>query len=189
MLRCILGPNLVILAWTADELWGGQAQKEVKFDFQVKFDIEGQNRSSPKTKGTLAKVFFTFVPNLMILAWMSGELLCGQARDWYRHIRTHGHTDTKTDNTRRPKLASGKNYFEMSHRAWLLYCHALCKISKRFINENGCHGIKSFCGISFQDGFRTHNNLYSYQVPALEVLSLTVHNVAFWQIPWPYITS
>ena len=25
VLRCIFGPNLVILAWTADELWGGQA--------------------------------------------------------------------------------------------------------------------------------------------------------------------
>ena len=38
MLRCIFGPNLVILAWTADELWCGQAQNGVKFDFQVKID-------------------------------------------------------------------------------------------------------------------------------------------------------
>ena len=68
MLRCIFGPNLVILACTADELWGGQAQNEVKFDFQVEFDLEGQGRSSPKTKGTLTKVFCTFVPNLVILA-------------------------------------------------------------------------------------------------------------------------
>ena len=42
------GPNLVILALTTDELWGGQAQNEVKFDFQVNFDLEGQGRSSPK---------------------------------------------------------------------------------------------------------------------------------------------
>ena len=48
VLRCIFGPNLVILAWTADELWGGQAQNGVKFDFQVKFDLEGQRRSFPK---------------------------------------------------------------------------------------------------------------------------------------------
>ena len=68
MLRCIFGPNLVILACTADELWGGQAQNEVKFDFQVEFDLEGQGRSSPKTIGTLTKVFCTFVPNLVILA-------------------------------------------------------------------------------------------------------------------------
>ena len=76
MLRCIFGPNLVIPTWTADELWGGQAQNEVKFDFQVKFDLEseGQGRSSPKTIGTLNKVFCTFVPNLVILAWTSVEL-------------------------------------------------------------------------------------------------------------------
>ena len=30
VLRCIFGPNLVILAWTTDELWCGQAQNEVK---------------------------------------------------------------------------------------------------------------------------------------------------------------
>ena len=52
VLRCIFGPNLVILAWRADELWCRQAQNEVKFDFQVKFDLEGQGRSSQKTIGT-----------------------------------------------------------------------------------------------------------------------------------------
>ena len=88
------------IAWTAikfgvdiDELWGGQAQNEVKFDFQVKFDLEGEGRSSPKTIGTLTKVLCTFVPNLVILAWRSGELSCGQAHDWHTHTdkRTHGH--------------------------------------------------------------------------------------------------
>ena len=48
-------------------------------------------------------------PNLVILAWTVDELSLGQAHDW----RTHRHTDTQThagnDNTRRPKLASGKN--------------------------------------------------------------------------------
>ena len=109
VLTCIFGPNLVILAWTANELWGGQAQNEVKFDFQVKFDLEDQGRSSPKTIETLTKVFCTFVSNLVILDWTSGELSCGQAHDWH----THGHTDTQdadNDNTRRPKLASGKNW-------------------------------------------------------------------------------
>ena len=104
MLRCIFGANLVILAWTADELWGEQAQKEVKFDFQVKFDLEGQDRSSPKTIGTLTKVFCTYVPNLVILAWTSGELSCGQARDWYTH------TDTRTHRRRQrqyPKAKTG----------------------------------------------------------------------------------
>ena len=106
----MIGPNLVILTWMADELWGGQAQNGIKFDFQVKFDLEGQCRSSPKTIGTWTKVFCTFVLNLVILAWTSGELSCGQTRDWYTRKRTHGHTDAGNDHTRRRKLASGKNY-------------------------------------------------------------------------------
>ena len=91
----------------ADELWGRQAQNEVKFDFQVKFDLEGQGRSSPKTIGTLTKVFCTFDPNLVILAWMSGELSCGQARDWHTHTRTHEHMDTQTQATTIPE---GQNW-------------------------------------------------------------------------------
>ena len=51
VLRCIFGINLVIIAWRADEEWCEQAQNEAKFDFQVKFDLEDQGRSSPKTIG------------------------------------------------------------------------------------------------------------------------------------------
>ena len=47
-------------------------------------------------------------PNLVILAWMSDELSCGQARDWYTHTRTYRPTDAADDYTRRPKLASGQ---------------------------------------------------------------------------------
>ena len=64
----------------------------------------------PKTIGTLTKLFCTSGQNLVILAWTGDKLSCGQARDY----RTHGRTDTQTnacnDNTRRPKLASGKNW-------------------------------------------------------------------------------
>ena len=45
------GPNLVILAWTGDELSRGQAQNGVNFDFEVKFDIEGRGQSPPKQLG------------------------------------------------------------------------------------------------------------------------------------------
>ena len=38
---------------------------------------------------------------------MVDELSRGQTRDW----RTHGHTHAGNDNTRRPKLASGKYYY------------------------------------------------------------------------------
>ena len=95
----------MILAWTGHELSCRQAQNGVIFYFEVKFELESQ--SSPKTIGILTKVFYTYGPNLVILAWTGDELSRGQASDY----RTDGQTQTDTgnDNTRRPKLASGKN--------------------------------------------------------------------------------
>ena len=81
------------------------SSKWVNFEFEVKFDLEGQGQLPPKTIGILTKVFCFSGPHLMILAWTGDELSCGQASDWYTH------TDTGNDNTQRPKLASGKNYF------------------------------------------------------------------------------
>ena len=95
----------MIQAWRGDELSHGQTQNGVNFDFEVKFDLEGQGQSPPKTKGTLTKVFYTYGPHLVILAGMGDELLRGQACGY----RTHRQTDGGNDNTRRPKLASGKN--------------------------------------------------------------------------------
>ena len=110
---CTSGPNLVVLARKGDELSHGQAQNGVNFDFEVKFDLENQGQSPPKTIGILTKVFYTFGPNLAILAWTGPELLRGQASDWrtdwHTHSDTHTHTDAGDDNTRRSKLASGKN--------------------------------------------------------------------------------
>ena len=105
---CTSGPNLVILAWTGDELSRGQAQNGVKFDFEVEFDFKGQDQSPPKTIGILTKVFYIYGPNLVILAWTGEELSRGQARGYRTHRRTHRQTDAGNDNTRRPKLASGK---------------------------------------------------------------------------------
>ena len=45
---CNSGSNLVILAWKGGELSHGQAQTGVNFDFEVKFDLEGQGQSPPK---------------------------------------------------------------------------------------------------------------------------------------------
>ena len=39
-----------------------------KFWFGVQFDLEGQVQSPPETKGILTKVFYTYGPNLVILA-------------------------------------------------------------------------------------------------------------------------
>ena len=56
-------------------------------------------------------VFCIFALHLLILSWTAVELSRRQGSDWHTH--THGHTDRHTeagdDNTRRPKLASGKN--------------------------------------------------------------------------------
>ena len=65
---CTSDPNLVIPASTGDELLRGQAQNGVNFDFEVKFDIEGHGQSTPKTIGILTKVFYTYGPNLVIVA-------------------------------------------------------------------------------------------------------------------------
>ena len=68
MLRCIFVPNLEIVTSIGGELWHGQAQNGVNFDFEVKFDLEGHGQSLPKTIGILTKVFYIHGPNLVILA-------------------------------------------------------------------------------------------------------------------------
>ena len=78
-------------------------------DFEVKFDLEGQCQSPPKTIGILTKVFYIYGLNLVILAEMGHELSRGQTYDWHTDRHTHTQTDAGNDNTRRPKLASGKN--------------------------------------------------------------------------------
>ena len=65
-----------------DELWCRQAQNGVNFDFDLKFDLEGQCWLPPKTIGTLTKVFCIFGPSLVILAWTADELSCRQT--WWR---------------------------------------------------------------------------------------------------------
>ena len=42
----------------------------------------------PKTIETLTKVFCSFGPNFVILAWTGPELSRGQASDWYTHTHT-----------------------------------------------------------------------------------------------------
>ena len=104
----------MILSWTGDELSHGQAQNGVNFDFEVKFDLEGQGQSPPKTIGILTKVFYTYGANLVILAWTGVDLSRGQASDYRTDGRTDTQTDAGNDNTWRPKLASGRNTLEVS---------------------------------------------------------------------------
>ena len=129
VLRCIFVPNLEIVTLIGGELWHGQAQNGVNFDFGFQFDLEGWGQSPPKTIGILTKVVHTYGPNLVILAWRGEELLRGQAHDWYTHRWTHRQTDAGNYNSRRPKLASGKNWW-CHNEIWLiwLYMHYLLKL-------------------------------------------------------------
>ena len=103
---CTSGPNLVILAWRSDELSRGQAQNGGYFDFEVKFVLEGHGQSPPKTIGILTKVFYTYGPNMVILAWTGDELSCGQAWDYCTHRRTHRQTQATTipEGQNRPRV-------------------------------------------------------------------------------------
>ena len=87
----------MVLAWTGDELSRG-----INFAFEVKFHLEGQGQSPSKTKGILTKVFYTYGPNLVLLACTGDELSRGQT--WWR---TDWRMDAGNDNTRKPILAMG----------------------------------------------------------------------------------
>ena len=54
----------------------------------------------------LTKVFYTYGPNLVILAWTGDELSCGQASDYRTHRRTDGHTDKRSER-QYPKAITG----------------------------------------------------------------------------------
>ena len=90
-----------------DEFWCGQAQNRVNFDFEVKFDLEGQGQLSYKTIGIITKVFCIFGSNLVILAQTGPELLRGQAKV-LTDRRTHTHTDTQTDRRRQRQYPEAK---------------------------------------------------------------------------------
>ena len=111
---CTSGPNLVIPTWTSDELSNGQAQNGASFDFEVKFDLEGHSQSPPKTIGILTKVFCTYGPNLVILAWMGVEVSRGQTGGWHTH--TDSHTDRQTQAMTIPE---GQNWPRVVKNPWL----------------------------------------------------------------------
>ena len=64
--RFISGPNLVFLAWTGKLLYR-QAQNVINLDLQVKFDLDDQDQSTPKTIGVLTVPRCISGPNLVIL--------------------------------------------------------------------------------------------------------------------------
>ena len=107
VLRCILVSNLEIVTVIGGELWHGQPQNGVNFDFGVKFDLEGHDQSSHKTIGILTKVVYISGPNLVILAETGDELSRGQARDWRTDGHTHRQTDLRRKQRQYPKAKTG----------------------------------------------------------------------------------
>ena len=98
---------------TGNELSCREAQNGVTFDFEVKFDLEGQCQPPPKTIGILTKVFYTSRLNLVILAWTGDELSRGQASDYRTHGRTDGRTHRQTQATTIPE---GQNWPRLTNR-------------------------------------------------------------------------
>ena len=123
VLRCIFVLNLEIVTSIGGELWHGQAQNGVNFDFRVQFDLEGHDQSFNKTIGILTKVFYISGPNLVILAETGDELSRGQARDW----RTDGHTHRQTQATTIPE---GQNWprVKMKKKMIKMTQFARCKL-------------------------------------------------------------
>ena len=142
------GPNLVALAWTVDELSREQAQNGVNFDFEVKFDLEGQGQSPPKTIGILTKVFYTYGPNLVILAWTGDELSRGQTwwrTDWRTDGRTQATTIPEGQYWPRVKMAWfyrwQYTYWSLGMEKWLYptcynACNYLCMLGLKLILFN-----------------------------------------------------
>ena len=69
VLKCISGPNMVVLALTGDKLSCRQTENGINLDFQVKIDLECQNRSTPKTIRIMTLLRCISGLNLVIRAW------------------------------------------------------------------------------------------------------------------------
>ena len=88
-----------------DELLYGQAQNRVKFYYKLKFDLEGQGQSFPKTIKILTKVHLW---SKFSDSGLNGSQVIVRTSSGLTHGSTNTQTDATNDNTRRPKLASGK---------------------------------------------------------------------------------
>ena len=83
------------------------SSKWVNFEFEVKFDLEGQCQLPPKTIRILTKVFCFSGPNLVILAWTGDELSCRQGSDWYTHRHRHTQATTIPGGQNWPRVKMG----------------------------------------------------------------------------------
>ena len=72
---------------------------------------------------------------------LNGWWVIARTSWWLTDRHTHTHTHAGNDNTRRPKLASGNNFYtsrfrdgiEYCHRSWRDSCRTTCQISKQYV--------------------------------------------------------
>ena len=107
VLRYILGPNLGILTSIGGELSCGQAQNGVNFYFKFNliFKVKVNELQNNRDLNQCALHFWSKSGDSSVNGWqVIAEKLGVEA-----HTGTQTQTDAGNDNTRRPKLASGKN--------------------------------------------------------------------------------
>ena len=85
-----------------------QTSHNVKFGFQVKFDLEGQDQSIPKNNRDLG-CFASFV-RISDNSSLNGWWVMSPTSPVLTHTRTHTHTCACNGNTRRLTLSSDRNY-------------------------------------------------------------------------------
>ena len=100
---CTSGPNLVILAWSGEELSCGQAHNGLNLEFEVKFDLDFQGQSPPKTIGIFTKIFYTYglwskFRDPSLNRWW----VTARTSTWLSHTHTGGRTRRQTQATTIP---------------------------------------------------------------------------------------
>ena len=103
--------NLVIYSQSNQNHEDASIFSNTLFEFEVNFHPEGKCQSPQKTIGTLTKVLYTFCSNVVILAWTSVKLSCGQTYD----RRPHGETQATT-------IHEGQNWPRVTNTsAWTIH--------------------------------------------------------------------
>ena len=90
VLKCICCPNLEILTRIGGELWFGQAQNGVNFEFGVKFDLEGQGHLPPQNNRELNQgvlLLWTKFGDPSLNRWR----VIVRTSKWLIHTHTHRH--------------------------------------------------------------------------------------------------
>ena len=108
VLRCIFGPNLEILSWIGGELWHGQAQNMVIILLWSWIWPWSSRSITPQNNRGLNQGVLLFWSKFGDSS-LNGWQVITQTSKWLPHTQTQTQTDAANVNTRRPKLASGKN--------------------------------------------------------------------------------